>query len=427
MTDTTRGEILATPAAAATRSREGYLFSPWIDFLGLGGLAIISLPFVLAFAPKGLSPAVMGVVVLTLMTVINQPHFAHSYQIFYSNFREKAFGQSYSPDLRRRYIFSGLIAPALLIAFFAMSFITDDAKLLSYGANLMFFLVGWHYVKQGYGILMLDSAKKKLFYSDQAKLLFRVNGYACWIVAWMLVNHAIAQAVPYLGITYYTFDLPTLAYYGVCAFAAVTTVLTLFTLLAPKLATPLLAAVQNAPKLLNDRDARHNAAAAIRAGAAETRLANIAHTTPWNGVMAYLTVLYLWVVFVRINPLFIAIVPTFHSLQYLVVVWRYEINATQQRAEAGHRSAVDRLERLVPSALWRRVGAFVLFGVFLGFLGFYGLPRGLDAVMPYDHKVFGPAMFLFMFYIFINVHHYFLDNVMWRRGNPDVRKYLFAK
>jgi hypothetical protein len=25
------------------------------------------------------------------------------------------------------------------------------------------------------------------------------------------------------------------------------------------------------------------------------------------------------------------------------------------------------------------------------------------------------------------VHHYFLDNVMWRRGNPDVRNNLFAK
>jgi len=23
------------------------------------------------------------------------------------------------------------------------------------------------------------------------------------------------------------------------------------------------------------------------------------------------------------------------------------------------------------------------------------------------------------------VHHYFLDNVMWRRGNPEVAKYLF--
>jgi hypothetical protein len=31
-----------------------------------------------------------------------------------------------------------------------------------------------------------------------------------------------------------------------------------------------------------------------------------------------------------------------------------------------------------------------------------------------------------MFYIFINIHHYFLDNVMWRRGNPDVQQHIFA-
>jgi len=51
---------------------------------------------------------------------------------------------------------------------------------------------------------------------------------------------------------------------------------------------------------------------------------------PWNGIIAYLTTLYLWVIFVRVNPLVLAVVPTFHSLQYLAVVWRYQINAGSQ-------------------------------------------------------------------------------------------------
>jgi hypothetical protein len=55
-----------------------------------------------------------------------------------------------------------------------------------------------------------------------------------------------------------------------------------------------------------------------------------------------------------------------------------------------------------------------------------GVPRFIDSVLPYDKRVFGPSLFLFMAYIFINVHHYFLDNVMWRRGNPDVQQYIFA-
>ena len=43
-----------------------------------------------------------------------------------------------------------------------------------------------------------------------------------------------------------------------------------------------------------------------------------------------------------------------------------------------------------------------------------------------NKRAFGPSLFLFMFYIFINIHHYFLDNVMWRRGNPDVQQYIFS-
>jgi len=397
MTDTTRGDAIATPAVAAVqsgaparaRSREGYLFSPWFDFLCLGGGAVIICAIVTALLPQGLPKPALGTLILVLMTAINQPHFAHSYQIFYANFRQKAFGEQYSRDLRLRYIFSGLVVPVLLIGFFVVALATSDARLLSFGANIMFFLVGWHYVKQGYGILMVDAVQKKMFFTDQAKLLFRINGYACWLVAWVAINHAIAQAVPYLGLVYYTFDIPTLAYQIMCAVAAVTSLAVLWTLF--------------------------------------TRWRELGHRLPWNGVVAYLTTLYLWVVFVRINPLVIAIVPTFHSLQYLAVVWRYEINATRVQEAAGKRSWLDRAARVIPSRTWRNVGAFVLFGVLLGYLGFNGLPNALDKWLPYDKAVFGPAMFLFMFYIFINVHHYFLDNVMWRRGNPDVRNYLFAK
>ena len=232
MTDTTRGDAIATPAGAParTRTREGYLFSPWVDFLCLGGGAIVICAIVTALLPHGIPRYEIGILILVLMTAINQPHFAHSYQIFYSNFREKAFGEAYSRDLRLRYIFSGLIVPVLLIGFFVVALATSDARLLSFGANVMFFLVGWHYVKQGYGILMVDSVQKKMFFSDQAKLLFRINGYACWLVAWVAINHALAQAVPYLGLVYYTFDIPTLAYQIMCAVAAVTSLAVLWTL-----------------------------------------------------------------------------------------------------------------------------------------------------------------------------------------------------
>ena len=68
---------------------------------------------------------------------------------------------------------------------------------------------------------------------------------------------------------------------------------------------------------------------------------------------------------------------------------------------------------------------FVLLGAILGVLGFWVIPIFLQVLVTYDADTFGTGMFLFIFFIFINVHHYFLDNVMWRRENPDMRRYLF--
>ncbi len=68
---------------------------------------------------------------------------------------------------------------------------------------------------------------------------------------------------------------------------------------------------------------------------------------------------------------------------------------------------------------------FVLLGMILGVLGFWAIPILLQVLVTYDASVFGASMFMFIFFIFINVHHYFLDNVIWRRDNPDMRRYLF--
>jgi hypothetical protein len=62
----------------------------------------------------------------------------------------------------------------------------------------------------------------------------------------------------------------------------------------------------------------------------------------------------------------------------------------------------------------------------LGATGFWWAPRLFDALVPYDHAALGGAAFLFMFWIFINVHHYFIDNVIWRRDNPETGAYLFG-
>jgi hypothetical protein len=389
MTDTAQVDVLTAKippkAQPAGGRRPGYLFGPLFDFMTLGGGSIIACGLIAAFLPRGIPSTQQAVLVTALMTLINQPHFAHSYQMFYRNFREKAFGTSYARELRLRYVLAGLVVPAALIAFLSGAAIVGSARALAYGANLMFFLVGWHYVKQGYGILIVDSVQKRMMFSDRAKTIFRLNGYTCWILAWLGVNHAISQGTPYIGLTYFSLPIPQPVYEAAIGVVIVTTLAAMIVL--------------------------------------AQRWREACGTLPWNGVIAYLTTLYLWVIFVRINPLVLAVVPTFHSLQYLVVVWRYQLNAGSVAGRGSH----SFLKAVVPDDILRNFALFVVIGIFLGFLGFAGIPRSIDAILPYDRHVFGPSLFLFLFYIFINVHHYFLDNVMWRRGNPDVQQYIFGR
>ena len=69
---------------------------------------------------------------------------------------------------------------------------------------------------------------------------------------------------------------------------------------------------------------------------------------------------------------------------------------------------------------------FLAIGVSLGYLGLWGIPKFLQVYAVYDRAIFGGSLFFFLFWIFINVHHYCLDNVMWRCENPETRKYLFG-
>ena len=375
-----------SPGTQGAAAQTGYFFGPLTDFLYLGGGSLIVLGAIAIFLPQGIPEPDIASLMLVLMLMINQPHFAHSYQMFYRDFGTKAFGQ-YPPTLRVRYIFAGILVPIGLLAFLLVgtliAYRTDSTQVLGYGSNLMFFLVGWHYVKQGYGVLIVDSVLKRFAFTENEKRALRLNSYSCWLLTWVGLNNTVAKVGPQIGIAYSTLALPGLAYdvivvLGVCSSIAVAVVL-------------------------------------IQAWRRSRSL-------PWAGVAAYLTTLYLWVVFARINPLVYVVIPTFHSLQYLTVVWRYQLNAgvKPRSLTHGHMSAV--VDRVIPRGVWRRLVLFVVGGIALGYVFMDGLPRFLDTAIAYDDKVFGTNLFLFSFLMFINVHHYFLDSVMWRRGNPDIRQ-----
>lgn len=362
--------------------RQRYLFGPLTDFLCLGGISFVLLPIMFMLPAREFSPAV-GAIALGIAHFINHPHFAFSYQIFYEGFLRKAFGPDNDAALRARYIFAGILVPVGLTVFFAYSIIFGDARLLGRGANLMGFLVGWHYVKQGYGMLMVDAALKRCFFDDAEKKVLLINSYAVWALAWLLANSILSERVIW-GIQFYMFPIPTLVLLAGFVVAVTTTVMVLSTLIAKQ-----------------------------RRG----------DGLPLNGVVAYFVSLYLWLLLTRLNVLWLLIVPALHSLQYLTVVARFRMNKDRSRSNAD--------EPVRPKPLgWilrrRFIAAFAALGLILGYVGFWGAPKFLQATIPYDQEVFGATVFLFVFWMFINVHHYFLDNVMWRRTNPEVAKYLFA-
>ena len=372
------------PALAERRPAQSF-FSPVIDFLCLGGGSLLLLPILTLVIPDSADATAMFVAVM-LANVINHPHFAYSYQIFYRSFGEVTRNQALDPRLRTRYWTAGIAVPIALVAFFAVALALQDARILGYGGNAMTFFVGWHYVKQGYGMLMVDAAMKKSFYSEAEKKVLLWNAYMGWITAWLHINKAVSERNLW-GLAYSTFDVPVVLMWIAVAGMVFTSMWSLLVLI------------------------RHSRA---HAG-----------STPFNGVAAYVASLYPWL-FLGFEPVLGALIPCMHSLQYQIIVWRYQLNVENGKPDAAQPAHNVLLSRLGLRQATQRFIGFLVRAIVLGAVGFWVVPVLLNQYVPYDRALFGPQLFLFIFVIFINIHHYFIDNAMWRKENPHTLKHLFA-
>lgn len=243
--------------------------------------------------------------------------------------------------------------------------------------NLMGMLVGWHYVKQGFGMAMTDAALKKRYWPADVRWALLLNAYACWGAAWILVNGSGLGARLW-GVIGVKLAIPSWLTLAVCVLAAGTS-------------------AWCGIKLLRCVSQWRRQQVAWR-------------DLPLAGILAYVVTLYLWTVFAGVDAAFALVIPFFHSLQYLTVVWRYKANEA-------HGSGLER------ASLWR----FGLFGLVLGALGFWLLPGALDFLRSgrVPNWTGDTALAIACVWIFINVHHYLIDNVLWRQGNPKVSRFLF--
>jgi hypothetical protein len=300
-----------------------------------------------------------------LAVLIVLPHFLSSYRLFYWDWR----GRLKEPTQ----LFAGVAVPLILAAVLSAIYLTPGAPVpLWLVVQGMFLLSGWHYLKQSFGCAIVSCALSGSPLSNDEKLALRANLLAMGALAYLSPNCG-PRGFTFVGLPYQSLNLPYfLVPLGYAALAAAAARLVL---------------------LLRKREKPLPGSA-------------------WASVAGF----YAWTAPILINPdlfytfRFVPFAAALHSLQYMTFVlplrWRM-----LERAEGGEVSA----RSTTIFALGWAVTA-----VFLGPFLFYTVPGWFDARLPYDHARLGPLYFIGAVHLFVNIHHYFIDSVMWRRDNADL-------
>ena len=113
------------------------------------------------------------------------------------------------------------------------------------------------------------------------------------------------------------------------------------------------------------------------------------------------------------NDFYWQLVPFFHSLQYLCFVRRSEV------ANWDNQQMNSRPDYYI------RFACYTLFIIVIGWLTFEMIPSLMDHNRS-AARVEGIAFFYVCLTVFINIHHYFIDNVLWRFRDSQVAQRLFV-
>ncbi|HEY5375480.1 MAG TPA: hypothetical protein VIK01_17490 [Polyangiaceae bacterium] len=353
-----------------------------VEFLAVGGVTLILFPALwLLRRVVGLDSAELAVGFLMFhgAHLINDPHFAVTYLLFYKDAKRRAFADAFAPAQRFRYLMAGLFVPAVLTIWLILGLSSRSAGPLGALIQVMFWLVGWHYVKQGFGVLSVLSALRGVRFSVLERRAILAHCFAGWGYAWASPAAPAALAEE-KGVIYWSLTHPLwLERTTRAAFAASALLL---------------------------------AAALFRKWQRERRLPPLA---PLTGLLVSI---WIWSVYSGADPLLVYVIPALHSVQYLYFVWLLTHNKAKsaQKEPFFGRSPAQRLALLAVSS------------VALGWLLFHGAPDLIDGARltehRHTHERFGPlgaTPYFFAFFAFVNIHHYFMDSVIWRRENPDLR------
>lgn len=345
------------------------------EFLLVGGLTPLLFPLAwLLRRVLGLeaSELAVGFVMFYAAHLINDPHFAVTYVLFYRDVRARALGDALGPRQRARYWTAGLLVPLVLGAWALSSLLSASAHALGLLIQLMFLLVGWHYVKQGFGVLSVLAARRGVRFLPRERLALLAHCHAGWAYAWASPADP-GRRLEEKGLVYLTFAHPP----GLERLTQV-----LFVASIVPLAWTL-----------------------VRKRRREGRLPLL---TPLTG---FLCSIWAWTIYASFDPLVRYVIPALHSLQYLYMVYLLKGN------EAREREAAPWFEPAVST----RLTMLALTAVALGFVLFHAAPGLLDTLAGRGPAPLGPTPWFAALYAVVNIHHYVMDAVIWRHDDPLTR------
>lgn len=360
------------PARDRNKDKSSALISPGIDRWVVGGASILLLLVMsVALRRRGPDEAIF-MFVFNLSFAVNFPHFLVSYQLLYSDFGHKIFREA-------RYFWAAVVVPLLLLGVLGAGLMAESPMLWGHLANAMYFFVGWHYIKQIYGGITVANALEKFHYNGLERLALKTNLIALWAVAYIRANLG-DESQERSGILYHSPDLPEWTHTVAYGALVVSGVSVLYV----------------------------NLAKYVREGRVPSGTA----------IICFLSI-YAWYLPLFRHPMFKHTIPLFHSVQYLLFVYAFRRNKVDAHIEHPQ-TPEGRKKRLL--GLYGYLLVPVITGAFL----MYFLPQFLDEASGPHRGVFGATPFYFAFLVFINIHHYFIDSVIWRGSNEEMRAYLFS-
>lgn len=349
-----------------------------VELLLTGGGTLVVLPLCRALPELvGLDSAELAVGFLMFhgAHVINDPHFSVTYLLFYRGLRERLLAAEVPLAQRARCWLAGVVVPLCLAGWALSALLTRSAASLGAMTQLMFALVGWHYVKQSFGVLTLLSARRGYSYSALERRALLAHCFAAWAYAWSSPFDP-GRHVEEKGVVYFTWPHP--------AWLEPTTRGLFF-------ASALVLALVMLKKWRKERD------------------------LAWAPLIGFSCGVWVWVVYSGIDPLLMYVIPALHSAQYLYFVWLLK------RGEAHAHEGAPAFGRPVATVL----GGYAAAALVLGLLLFHLVPGSLDAALV-DRRAarnsdLGVTPWFAALFTVVNLHHYFMDFALWRRQNPETR------